>query len=119
MSVRDLVRALRSGATLRCPRCEQAPLFRGWFAMHEQCPRCGLTFEREQGYFVGAIYVNYVATVALCLGGFFLVDRWTDLSVTTHIVLWSACGVVFPFLFFRYSRSLWLSLAYLVDPEPQ
>ena len=27
--------------------------------MYENCPVCGLKFEREQGYFVGALYVSY------------------------------------------------------------
>jgi len=30
---------------------------------------CGLRFERAQGYFVGAIYINYAMTVALAIVG--------------------------------------------------
>src|SRR6059036_1247037 len=33
--------------------------------MHERCAACGLRYEREQGYFVGAIYINYAVTVAI------------------------------------------------------
>ena len=87
--------------------------------MHERCGGCGLRFEREQGYFVGAIYVNYAATVGITIAGFLLLERYTRLSVTTQILLWSAFCIVFPLLFFRYSRSLWLSVEYLVNPEPQ
>lgn len=119
MSLHDVARAVRAGVTLRCPRCEEGPLFRGWFTMRESCERCGLRFERAQGYFVGAIYVNYAATVALCLGGFFLLEHWASPSVNTQIVLWTAVGVAFPLVFFRHARSLWLSLAHLLDPEPR
>src|SRR2546422_8837393 len=67
-----LVRALGRAIRLRCPRCGATPLFRGWFRMAEACALCGLRFERAQGYFVGAIYVNYAAAVILAIGGFFL-----------------------------------------------
>ena len=42
----------------RCPRCGSGHLFRGWFTIVEQCPRCGLHFEREQGYWAGALAIN-------------------------------------------------------------
>ena len=44
-------------------------LFRTWFAMYERCAVCGLRFEREQGYFLGAMYINYGVTVVLALLG--------------------------------------------------
>jgi uncharacterized protein (DUF983 family) len=116
MTMRDVARTMRSGLGLRCPRCGEAPLFRGWFTMCERCARCGLVFEREQGYFVGAIYVNYIVTVGLCGAGFLVLESWADLTSTTQIAIWSVVGVVFPLVFFRYSRSLWLSIEYLVNP---
>jgi hypothetical protein len=70
--------------------------------MHAQCPHCALTFEREQGYFVGAIYVNYAATTLIAIAGLLL--------------LWGSFAILFPLFFFRYSRSLWLSLDYLFNP---
>jgi uncharacterized protein (DUF983 family) len=65
---RGLPRALAllwRGACLRCPRCGVRSLFRTWFAMYERCAVCGLRFEREQGYFLGAMYINYGVTVVL------------------------------------------------------
>jgi uncharacterized protein (DUF983 family) len=118
MDFQETARVLRQGVRLRCPRCGGAPLFRGPFSMYERCGACGLLLEREQGYFVGAIYVNYAATVGITIAGFLLLDRYTHLTVTTQILLWSAFGIVFPLAFFRYSRSLWLSVDYLFNPEP-
>ena len=57
------------GACLRCPRCGARSLFRTWFAMYERCAVCGLRFEREQGYFLGAMYINYGVSVVLALLG--------------------------------------------------
>jgi hypothetical protein len=82
--------------------------------MHEGCAVCGLRYEREPGYFVGAIYVNYAATAAVALGTVFALDAALGLSLAQQIGLGVALGVLVPLAFFRYSRSLWLSLEYLV-----
>ena len=84
--------------------------------MHVECLVCNLTFEREQGYFVGAIYVNYGATALLLVAGFFALERFTDISVTQQLLLWGAFAIVFPLAFFRHSRSLWMSLDYMFNP---
>ena len=91
-------------------------MFQGLFKMRPECPTCGLKFEREPGYFLGAIYINYAATVICMLAGFFALDYFVNLSLTYQIILWSSFGVVFPMLFYRYSKSLWLCLDYLFSP---
>jgi hypothetical protein len=84
--------------------------------MHETCIHCGLKFEREQGYFVGAIYVNYAATVLIAIPGFFILDALTGIDIRQQLVLWVPFAVVFPLIFFHHSRSLWLVLDHLVNP---
>jgi uncharacterized protein (DUF983 family) len=118
MNVRDITRIMGHGVRLRCPRCGRAPLFGGWLTMHERCASCGMRFEREQGYFVGAIYLNYAFTVTVVVSGFLALDAWTGLTLTAQILLWSGFGIVVPLAFFRHSRSLWLSFEYLFNPEP-
>ena len=105
---------LRRALRLRCPRCGEGRLFGGWFAMHERCARCGLRFEREPGYFVGAIYVNYAVTVAVAAGTVLVLDWTLGLTLTAQLAIGITLGVLFPVVFFRYARSLWLSLDYLV-----
>ena len=56
-----LSRALR----LRCPICGRGKLFRWWLLMHERCPNCGVKFEREPGFFLGSIYINYGLTALI------------------------------------------------------
>ena len=86
--------------------------------MAESCALCGLRFERAQGYFVGAIYVNYAVTAVLTLGLFFLLWGLTALSTAAELALVLPLVIVFPLWFFRYSRSLWLALEWLVNREP-
>jgi ABC-2 type transport system ATP-binding protein len=91
-------------------------MFRGLFRMRPECLTCGLKFEREQGYFLGAIYINYAATVLCMLVGFFALDYFVNLSLTYQIIGWTSFGVVFPMLFYRYSKSLWLCLDFIFSP---
>jgi uncharacterized protein (DUF983 family) len=116
MSIRDIGRIFSRGVRLRCPRCGEGRLFAGFFSMHAQCPHCALTFEREQGYFVGAIYINYAATTLIAIAGLLTLDYFFQLSLPQQLCLWGGFAVVFPLFFFRYSRSLWLSLDYLFNP---
>ena len=117
---RRIAQSLLRGVRLRCPRCGHGPIFRGWFALLARCPVCGLTFEREPGYFVGAIYLNYAATVLIALPGYFILDYVLGLSLVGQLLLWGAFCIVFPLWFFRYSKSLWLAMDHFFDPgEPR
>ncbi|WP_246164212.1 DUF983 domain-containing protein [Xanthovirga aplysinae] len=78
--------------------------------MNKSCPHCGLVFEREPGFFIGAMYVSYAfivaifITVALVLNyGFGDPDLW--------VYIFSVLGVVLIFLplIVRYSRVLYLN----------
>jgi uncharacterized protein (DUF983 family) len=113
---RRVGRALLRAVRLLCPRCGLAPLFGGWFRMWPACARCGLSFEREQGYYVGALYVNYGVTAVTALAGFLVLDALLGLSPLTQVLLWGGFCVGFPVWFFRLSRSLWLHMDYLIDP---
>ena len=105
------------GVRLRCPRCGQGHLFAGLFTMHPHCAECALTFEPEPGYFIGAIYINYAATTLIAIVGFLALDYCTSLSLFWQLVLWGGFAIFFPLFFFRYSRSLWLSIDYLFTAE--
>lgn len=50
---------LLRGIVQHCPNCGSGGLFRRWLTMRDRCPRCGLRFEREEGFFLGAYVVNF------------------------------------------------------------
>ena len=101
---------------LRCPRCGQGRLFRGWLAMHPQCDHCQYVYARGPGYFLGSIYFNYgftaLITAMIYLSSTFIFHwrspylKWTMLAFC----------VLFPLWFFRYARSLWVGLDQFFDP---
>jgi uncharacterized protein (DUF983 family) len=105
-----------NGLRLKCPRCGVGSLYEKPFRMYPDCPHCGLKFEKEQGYFVGAIYVNYAATVLLAVPGFFVLDAFTNITINRQLSIWIPFSIIFPLLFFHHSRSLWLALDHLLNP---
>lgn len=44
---------------LRCPHCLSGPVAKGLFSTHASCPQCGWAYERESGFYAGAIYSLY------------------------------------------------------------
>jgi uncharacterized protein (DUF983 family) len=112
-------RILLRGLRLRCPRCGAGGVFESRWRMRPACRSCKLGFEREPGYFVGAIYLNYAATVAVVVPGFFLLEWLFAPSLAFQLTLWGAVAASMPILFFRLSKGLWLSVGYLLDPEEE
>jgi uncharacterized protein (DUF983 family) len=107
----------------RCPRCRigrifQSSIFRGFPKMCERCSLCDLKFEREPGYFLGAMYISFalgvlvMAPIAAVL--WFFTDWWI-----TKIILWAAI-LFLPFAptITLFARVLWIYLDQRIDPEP-
>jgi uncharacterized protein (DUF983 family) len=104
------------GLKLRCPACGLGQLYESFFRMRDVCPYCALVFAREQGYFIGAIYLNVVATESLIFATYLaliLARRITDQS--TYTILFTL-ALLLPVLFHRHARSIWLSVDHLLDP---
>ncbi len=101
----------------RCPRCFRGRVFRGVFAMNDPCPACGQIFQREEGYFLGAMYVSYVLGCGVIGVAYLLVVALSPKIDTTYLAL-GLCAAYLPFIpvVFRYSRVVWLHLDYLVSP---
>jgi uncharacterized protein (DUF983 family) len=101
----------------RCPRCRDGKVFRGSVSMYPTCPHCGLRFEREQGYFVGAMYISYFAAVVVLTLLFWAVSLFEP-SLSFEAALVAATVLFLPFVpaVFRYSRLLWMYVDRAIDP---
>lgn len=93
----------------RCPRCRQGKIFRGTFAMNDPCPVCGLVFEREQGYFFGAMYFSYALAVAILVPLLFFF-QWLLPDWPGPLVVLMTMPPYLPLVpaVFRYARVLWI-----------
>src|SRR5712691_1664563 len=107
-------------ARWRCPNCGRGQLFRGVFLMYSMCPECGLSYYPEQGYYLGAMIINYIVTTALILGIFLLsllFRDFTSLTTNEKIVLWIAFAVTLSLALMRHAYSFWLGLDFWVTPR--
>ena len=84
--------------------------------MNEACPVCGLVFEREPGYFTGAMVVSY----GLAVPTFGLIVLALIVAGADAVIALIVGGAVYLSLapiIFRFSRAIWLHLDWLVDPD--
>jgi len=102
----------------RCPRCRQGPIFSGRLSMNECCPRCGLRFEREPGYFLGAMYFSYALSIPI-LGLLILAEHLLLPDWRIDVVIGLAALAYVPFMpmVFRYSRVFWIYFERWANPN--
>ena len=96
----------------RCPRCGAGGAFASWAALNEYCTTCGFKFEREPGYWVGALIINMAVALFVFLvtlvGGIALTwpdPPWNVLSALTIGVM-----LVVPIAFYPWSKSIWMAI---------
>ncbi len=90
--------------------------------MKPECPRCGLHFEREQGYWTGALAINIVAT-----GGLFaivfvslLVLTIPDVPVLPLLLVLVPEAILGPIVYYPFSKTVWVAIdrAFLQRLDP-
>jgi uncharacterized protein (DUF983 family) len=91
-------------------------IFRGFARMTERCPVCGMKFEREEGYFLGAMMIDYglgLLLVAILAAVVWLLTRWSF-----NRTLFAAFLLILPFvpILTRLGRVLWIYFDRSVDP---
>jgi uncharacterized protein (DUF983 family) len=110
------------GFTRRCARCGAGHLFRNYLTMVPDCPNCGLHFERESGYWAGALAVNMMAT-----GGLFaivfvalLVATVPNIPVLPIIIVLLPIALFGPVVYYPFSKTVWVAIdrAFLQRLDP-
>jgi hypothetical protein len=86
--------------------------------MADECAVCGLRFEREPGYFTGAMYVSYVIALPIFIG-VFLALRYVFPSLTFTAALGATVLLFLPLVpfVFRGSRILWIHFDRTIDAD--
>lgn len=111
---------LRRGARRRCPRCGGGHLFRTWWAIHDRCPRCGLLFAREPGYFTGVYLLNLTAVLVALFVVVMAFAVWLSehpgASSVPPMALGGVLAVGVPIVFYPFARTLWSALDLAMIP---
>jgi len=81
--------------------------------MHKYCSNCGLKYQKEVGFFYGAMYVSYALGVAVFVflwGGTYFF--FPEMDMLTQAIAVSIGIVVFSPLIFHWSRLIWINFFY-------
>ncbi len=110
---------IQRGLANRCPNCGDKTLFHPekLLELNRQCPSCGLKLEREEGFFLGAMALNYGVTCFVFLLPTVLLWYGGVLGDTAAIVIALAGAFLVPVLLYRSSRSWQLMLYYFFLPQ--
>src|SRR5438309_7917208 len=107
---------LKRGLRQRCPVCGRGKIFAGFFKTYERCPVCNFAYEREPGYYTGAMAVNLVVSELLIAVIAVPLAASQSVSLTVLIVLGCTLPFLFPLLFYRPTKSLWMSFDHFIHP---
>lgn len=116
-----VIETVRDMLYQRCPRCRVGKIFHrsiflGLPKMYESCSVCHLRYEREPGYFLGAMYISYVLAVPLV--ALIAVPLWKFSGLNfAKIIFWTAV-LFLPFVpsITLLARVLWIYLDQTFDP---
>lgn len=99
----------------KCPHCEKGQVFYKngnpfliqMPKMHSHCQECGHRFEREPGYFFGAMYVSYAIAVAEMVA-IFVISRLFVTDLLNSFIIMAGISVFLMTINFKYSRLIWM-----------
>lgn len=112
------LRALLPRAFKRvCPYCGETKLFKHWFNMNDQCPHCGVEYNREDGYFLGAFALNLIIAEFLGMGAVIVLLIRSNLSILQQEAIAISVAIILPLIFYPFSRTLWMTLDLYFDKE--
>lgn len=90
--------------------------------MAEHCPGCAMRFEREEGFFLGAYFVNIVITQTAIVAYVSVAFALTLPDAPLAPILAGAVliAVAVPLLCYPLSKTLWSAVHLLMQPlEPE
>ena len=114
----EQLRLLGRGLVGHCPICGQGRLFHRWVKMVDRCPQCGLFFEREEGYWTGAVAINTIVTelVFAIVVVSAIVWTWPDIPTKPLLIVAVALNGIFPLFFYPYSKTIWVAIDLILHP---
>lgn len=117
--LRGLLGRIMRCLLLRCPACGRGRLFSVPFRVQRVCHSCGALFEREEGYFVGAISVNVLVTEAIILVVYLVSLSLVSFNEELIVAVLIPLAVVFPLAFYHHSWSIWVSFDHFFEELPK
>ena len=116
---RTITATLARCLKLRCPVCGRASIIQRPFNLKHHCDACGAVFKREEGFFVGAIMANVIATEFFILISYMFCLLLTRLGDQTILAVLFLIAILFPLAFYHHAWALWLGMDHLIEGLPK
>lgn len=111
----------------KCPKCQEGKLWKyrnplkTYFqkeSMHETCASCHLKYEREQGFWFGAMYVSYALNTLLFILVWLSTYLISDGAASKMTYVWTILlsGIIFAPVFYYFARLIWINIFVKYDP---
>ena len=100
-----------------CPSCNKGKVFAdksfffsiGFPKMHEHCSHCHFKYEKEPGYFFGAMFVNYPLTVGQGIITYLIASLFFEETFDLRIIPIIGAVIILMSCFnIRLSRMIWI-----------
>src|ERR1044072_6170531 len=114
-----ILATLASRLRLLCPVWGRDSIVRRPFNLKHRCEACGAVFKREEGFFVGAIMANAVATEVFILVVYLAGLMLTTFSDSTILTILFVIAIGFPLAFYHHAWALWLGMDHLIEGLPK
>lgn len=109
----------------RCPVCHEGAFFRSHpydldkvGDLHASCPVCGVRYEKEVGFYTGALYVSYAIGVAVSVSAWVaMLVLFPRLGIITQIVTIASVMLLGSPLFYALSKIIWANFFFRYDPS--
>ncbi len=76
--------------------------------MRPDCPKCGVHFERENGYFMGAMWIAYFMGSISIIPTIVILVQVLDAGMPVVIGVGAAQLILLQPLIYMYSRMIWM-----------
>ena len=110
---------LYSIVKFKCPYCHEGEFFVAGNPydltkagdLHRECSVCGRKYEREPGFFFGAMYISYALAISLCVPVYIAcVVLFPDAALWTSIVAILSALLLSAPLMYALSKILWANM---------
>lgn len=103
-----------------CPKCKESKIFKTngnifllqMPKMNNRCAKCNFKYEKETGFFFGAMFVSYAVAVSQMIANFIIFWYFLDVSPLILYLLIVAVAILVSTFNFRVSRTIWIYLFY-------
>ena len=115
---------LYSITQFKCPKCHVGDLypttllsFSKTFTMHDRCEACGQKYVIEPGFYWGAMYIAYMLSSGILLGGFGVLFFAFNTTIMQAFWIPLILLALLYGLIFRLARSIWINIYVHYDPN--